>query len=46
VGAWGSTTITDRDLTPLASLPNLREIRMRDRPGYRPRVAELRAAVS
>lgn len=44
--AWGSTRIVDGDLSPLAQLPNLREIRMRDRRGYRPRVADLVSALS
>ena len=44
--AWGSTRVLDGDLSPLAQLPNLREIRMRDRRGYRPRVADLVSALS
>jgi hypothetical protein len=40
--AWGSTRVLDGDLSPLAQLPRLREVRMRDRRGYNPRVAELR----
>lgn len=43
--AWGSTRIVDGDLTPLARLPRLREIRMRDRRGYKPRVADLVSAL-
>jgi len=43
--AWGSTQIVDGDLSPLPRLPRLREIRMRDRHGYRPRVVDLVAAV-
>jgi hypothetical protein len=39
--AWGSTRILDCNLSPLAQLPRLREIRMRDRRGYRPRLSEL-----
>ena len=39
--AWGSTRIIDGDLSPLAQLPRLKEIRMRDRRGYKPRVADL-----
>jgi hypothetical protein len=39
--AWGSTRIVDGDLSPLAQLPRLREIRMRDRRAYKPRVADL-----
>jgi hypothetical protein len=44
--AWGSTRIVDGDLSPLAQLPRLREIRMRDRRAYKPRVADLVAARS
>lgn len=43
--AWGSTRIVDGDLSPLARLPRLKEIRMRDRGGYRPRVGDLVSAV-
>jgi len=43
--AWGSTRIVDGDLSPLARLPRLKEIRMRDRRGYTPRVVDLIAAV-
>jgi hypothetical protein len=39
--AWGSTRVVDRDLSPLAQLPRLKEVRMRDRRDYRPRVADL-----
>lgn len=39
--AWGSTRILDCDLSPLARLPRLREVRMRDRRTYKPRVADL-----
>ncbi len=39
--AWGSTRIEDNDLSPLSRLPILREVRMRDRRSYRPRVAAL-----
>lgn len=39
--AWGSTHVVDGDLSPLARLGRLKEIRMRDRRGYRPRVADL-----
>lgn len=44
--AWGSTRILDGDLSPLARLPRLREIRMRNRRGYKPPVGELAASVS
>jgi hypothetical protein len=43
--AWGSTRIVDQDLSPLPRLPQLKEIRMRDRRGYTPRVVDLIAAV-
>lgn len=43
--AWGSTRILDGDLSPLARLPQLKEIRMRNRRGYRPPVGELAASV-
>lgn len=43
--AWGSTRIVDGDLTPLTRLPRLKEIRMRNRRGYKPRVGDLAAAV-
>jgi hypothetical protein len=43
--AWGSTRIVDLDLSRLARLARLREIRMRDRRGYKPRVVDLIAAV-
>ena len=40
--AWGTTVVSDGDLTPVAQLPMLREVRMRNRRHYRPRVADLR----
>ena len=42
--AWGSTRIVDGDLSPLVGLTRLREIRMRDRRCYKPRVGDLIAA--
>jgi hypothetical protein len=42
--AWGSTRIIDSDLSPIAQLPRLREIRMRDRRAYNPHVADLVSA--
>lgn len=39
--AWGNTKIEDADLSPLAGLPALFDVRMRDRREYRPRVSEL-----
>jgi hypothetical protein len=44
--AWGSTRVVDGDLSPLAALPRLKEVRMRDRRNYRPRVAEVAAALA
>jgi hypothetical protein len=41
--AWGSTRVLDRDLSLLVASPRLKEVRMRDRRDYRPRVAELTA---
>jgi internalin A len=39
--AWGSTRVLDGDLTPLLKLPRLREIRMRDRREYKPRIRDI-----
>src|SRR3954454_21216452 len=36
--AWGTTEVLDGDLAPLVDLRELREIRMRDRRRYRPRL--------
>ena len=44
--AWGSTRIVDGDLSPLARLPRLKEVRMRSRRGYSPPLADLLAALS
>jgi hypothetical protein len=44
--AWGTTRIADGDLSPLLELPELREIRMRNRPQYRPSVAEVQSALA
>ncbi len=44
--AWGSTRVVDGDLLPLAALPRLGEIRMRDRRGYKPRVCDLVSALA
>jgi hypothetical protein len=41
VYAWGDTRVDDCDLSPLAELPKLVELRMRDRREYHPRVKEL-----
>jgi internalin A len=40
--AWGSTRIADAELSPLAGLPRLSQIRMRDRREYEPRLAALK----
>ena len=45
VHCWGNTRIVDSDLEPLRSLPQLRELRMRDRPDYRPRVSEIQELI-
>jgi len=39
--AWGSTRVEDDDLSALLRLPQLKEVRMRDRTTYRPRVKEV-----
>ena len=44
--AWGSTRIVDGDLSPLVRLPRLKEIRMRNRRGYKPPVGDLVSALS
>jgi internalin A len=44
--AWGSTRVVDGDLTPLARLPRLKEIRMRNRRGYKPSVTDLVSVLS
>jgi len=46
LSAWGSTRFTDGDLSTLAALPALREIRMQDRRHYRPHVPELAAEIA
>jgi len=38
LSAWGTTRVVDGDLTPLVGLPGLREVRMRDRREYQPRL--------
>jgi internalin A len=43
LSAWGSTRILDGDMQPLAQLPRLAEIRMRDRATYHPRISTLKA---
>ena len=44
--AWGSTRVEDGDLSPLLRLPRLKEVRMRDRREYRPRVSEIIEALA
>jgi hypothetical protein len=39
--AWGTTRISDNDLSPLTRLPKLKEVRMRERRDYRPQVSEI-----
>jgi internalin A len=39
--AWGTTRVIDNDLSTLSLLPRLREVRMRDRTSYRPRLRQL-----
>jgi hypothetical protein len=41
VHAWGTTRVADCDLSALTRLPKLVDLRMRDRPEYRPRVSEI-----
>jgi hypothetical protein len=43
--AWGTTFIVDCDLSPLGSLKNLREVRMRDRHMYEPRLSSIKAGL-
>jgi hypothetical protein len=42
---FGTTKIVDNDLAPLASLPRLRELRMRPRRTYRPSVEHIQTLV-
>ncbi|MGW5194850.1 hypothetical protein ACWEOO_36735 [Kribbella sp. NPDC004138] len=42
----GSTRILDGDLSPIADLPQLRELRMQSRRQYRPRVEEIQKVIS
>ncbi len=39
--AFGTTRILDNDLSPLTRLPRLRQIRMKDRREYKPRLFEI-----
>ncbi|MGL5825496.1 MAG: hypothetical protein ACRCYU_11890 [Nocardioides sp.] len=43
VSLFGSTKIADDDLSPLAGLPQLQQLRMRSRRSYRPSVEEIQA---
>jgi hypothetical protein len=40
--AWGSTRVEDGDLSPLLRLSRLKEIRMRDRREYQPKLSEVK----
>lgn len=42
---WGSTIVSDSDLSPLANLPKLATLRMTSRKSYRPSVAEIKAKI-
>lgn len=42
---YGATKIIDGDLTPIANLPRLKELRMQSRRHYRPSVAEIQASL-
>jgi hypothetical protein len=44
--AYGTTKVLDGDLSPIANLPRLEELRMQDRREYRPRVSEIQARIS
>jgi hypothetical protein len=44
--AYGSTRFVDGDLSPLARLPKLNELRMQSRRHYRPSVPDLKAALA
>lgn len=43
---YGTTKIVDGDLTPIADLPRLKELRMQSRRHYRPSVAEIQASLA
>jgi hypothetical protein len=43
--AWGSTRVLDGDLSPLAHLPRLVDVRMRERREYRPHVSEIQTGL-
>jgi len=42
---YGTTTFIDGDLSPIANLPRLAELRMQNRRHYRPSVAEIQAGL-
>ena len=44
--AYGSTRFVDGDLSPLAGLPRLVELRLQSRRHYRPKVPDLRASLA
>lgn len=44
--AWGNTRIEDGDLSVLMGLPSLRDVRMRDRREYVPRVADIQGHIA
>jgi hypothetical protein len=46
VWLYGTTRIVDDDLTPLAGLPRLAELRIASRRSYRPTVEQLRAIIA
>jgi hypothetical protein len=46
VWLYGTTRIVDGDLTPLARLARLRELRMQSRRGYHPTVTDINAAIT
>lgn len=43
---FGSTRVVDGDLTPIAELPRLKELRMQSRRHYRPTVSEIQVSLS
>jgi hypothetical protein len=43
---YGTTKVVDGDLTPIADLPRLKELRMQSRRHYRPSVAEIQASLA
>lgn len=43
---FGTTRVLDEDLSPIAELPELRELRMRSRKTYRPSVEDVQALIA